>query len=168
MDQGFFCRIRGVDGVPQNCEVAARSPPLAAGRTDARNGPACVGFIDRSHLHRWASPRSRCVYFSRTRTHKWAGSEDRRSLPICSRNAETLGEPVLDLRWGQSASNRESPGFSRGELQFSNMLSIRENTELRKYGYAYFRILGSGRLLTYTIMCAVWPLLDLKVSEGVP
>jgi hypothetical protein len=22
MDQGFFCRIRGVDGVPQNCEVA--------------------------------------------------------------------------------------------------------------------------------------------------
>ena len=27
----------------QNCEVAARSPPLAAGRTDARNGLACVG-----------------------------------------------------------------------------------------------------------------------------
>src|SRR5262249_20984927 len=43
VDQGFFCRIRGVDGVPQNCEVAAKSPPLAAGRTDARNGPACVG-----------------------------------------------------------------------------------------------------------------------------
>src|SRR6516165_2432295 len=48
MDQGFFSRIRGVDGGLQNCEVAARSPPLAAGRTDARNGPACVGFIDRS------------------------------------------------------------------------------------------------------------------------
>ncbi len=29
MIQGFFCRIRGVDGVPQNCEVAVRSPPLA-------------------------------------------------------------------------------------------------------------------------------------------
>src|SRR6516225_4144787 len=43
MDQGFFCRIRGVDGVPQNCEVAAMSPLLAAGRTDARNGSACVG-----------------------------------------------------------------------------------------------------------------------------
>src|SRR6516165_4471 len=38
MDQGFFCRIRGVDGVAHNCEGAARSPPLAAGRTDARNG----------------------------------------------------------------------------------------------------------------------------------
>jgi hypothetical protein len=25
VNQGFFCRIRGVDGVPQNCEVAARS-----------------------------------------------------------------------------------------------------------------------------------------------
>src|ERR1700676_3508409 len=50
MDQGFFCRIRGVDGVPQNCEVAARSPPLAAGRTDARNGPAFVGHIDREGM----------------------------------------------------------------------------------------------------------------------
>jgi hypothetical protein len=47
-DQGFFCGIRGVDGVPQNCEVAARFPPLAAGRTDARKGPACAGFIARS------------------------------------------------------------------------------------------------------------------------
>jgi hypothetical protein len=36
MDLGFFCRIRGVDGLPQNCEVAARSPPLAAGRLDAQ------------------------------------------------------------------------------------------------------------------------------------
>ena len=34
--------------MPQNGEVAARSPPLAAGRTDARYGPACVGFIDRN------------------------------------------------------------------------------------------------------------------------
>src|SRR5260370_2155557 len=59
MDQGFFCRIRGIDGVPQNCEVAARSPPLAAGRTDARNGPACVGFIDRSE--RESYPRIECV-----------------------------------------------------------------------------------------------------------
>src|SRR5262249_354588 len=50
MDQGLFCRIRGADGVPQNCEVAARSPPLAARRTDTRNGPACVGFIDEWHL----------------------------------------------------------------------------------------------------------------------
>src|SRR5262249_2467924 len=47
MDQGFFWRILGVDGVPWNGEVAARSPPLAAGRTDARNGPAAVGSIDR-------------------------------------------------------------------------------------------------------------------------
>ncbi len=36
--------------MPQNCEVAARSPPLAAGRTDARNGPAPIGRIDRSNL----------------------------------------------------------------------------------------------------------------------
>jgi hypothetical protein len=50
MKQGFFRRIRGVDGVPQKNEVAARSPPLAAGRIDARNGPACVGFIDECHL----------------------------------------------------------------------------------------------------------------------
>ena len=34
--------------MPQNCEVAARSPPLAAGRTDARNGPARIGLVDRS------------------------------------------------------------------------------------------------------------------------
>src|SRR6516164_10186924 len=60
MDQGFFYRIRGVDGVPQNCEVAARSPPLAAGRTDARNGPACVGFIDRSE--RESHTRIECVF----------------------------------------------------------------------------------------------------------
>jgi hypothetical protein len=32
----LFCQIREVDGVPQNGEVAARSPPLAAARTDAR------------------------------------------------------------------------------------------------------------------------------------
>jgi hypothetical protein len=44
----IFFGIREVDGGPQNCEVAARSPPLAAGRTDARNGPARVDFIDRS------------------------------------------------------------------------------------------------------------------------
>ena len=52
MDQSFFWRIRGVDGVPQNCEVAARSPPLAAVRTDARNGPAGGGrydFLDGLH-----------------------------------------------------------------------------------------------------------------------
>jgi hypothetical protein len=48
LDQSFFCRIRGIDGVPQNGEIAARSPPLAAGRSDARNSPACVGFITRS------------------------------------------------------------------------------------------------------------------------
>jgi hypothetical protein len=48
LNQGFFCRIRAVDGVPQNCEVAARAPPLAAGRTDSRNGPACAGFIEDS------------------------------------------------------------------------------------------------------------------------
>jgi len=30
---------------------------------------------------------------------------------------ETLGEPVSDIRGKQSASNRESPGFSRGECQ---------------------------------------------------
>src|SRR5262245_478844 len=30
MDQGVFYRICRVDGMPQNCEVAARSPPLAA------------------------------------------------------------------------------------------------------------------------------------------
>jgi hypothetical protein len=47
MNQGFFCRIRGIDGVPQNCAVAAKSPPLAAGRTDARNGLARIGRIDR-------------------------------------------------------------------------------------------------------------------------
>src|SRR5262245_50500112 len=29
MDQGFFCRIRRVDGVPPNCEVAARIPSRA-------------------------------------------------------------------------------------------------------------------------------------------
>jgi hypothetical protein len=51
MDQGFFCRILGVDGVPQNGEVAARPPPLAAGRTAARNGLACVGHIDEWHLN---------------------------------------------------------------------------------------------------------------------
>src|SRR5260221_463791 len=59
MDQGFFCRIRGVDGVPQNCEVAARSTPLAARRTDARNGRMYVGFIDRSE--RESYPRIECV-----------------------------------------------------------------------------------------------------------
>src|SRR5262249_35823594 len=36
MDQGVFYRICRVDGMPQNCEVAARSPPLAASRTDAQ------------------------------------------------------------------------------------------------------------------------------------
>jgi len=45
--------------VPQNCEVAARSPALAAGRTDARSGPACVGFIDRSE--RESHTRIECV-----------------------------------------------------------------------------------------------------------
>ena len=34
--------------MPQNCEAAARFPPLAAGRTDVHNGRACVGCIDRS------------------------------------------------------------------------------------------------------------------------
>jgi hypothetical protein len=52
MDQGFFCRIREVDGVPQHGEVAASFPSLGAGRTDARNGPACVGFIDRCNERR--------------------------------------------------------------------------------------------------------------------
>jgi hypothetical protein len=46
----LFLAIGGVVGVPLNGEVAARSPTLAAGRTDARNGPACVGFIDQSNF----------------------------------------------------------------------------------------------------------------------
>ena len=36
--------------VPQNCEIAARSPPLAGGLTDARNGLSCVGCIDEWHV----------------------------------------------------------------------------------------------------------------------
>jgi hypothetical protein len=43
----FFCRIRGVDGVPQKVKLRRGLLLLAAGRTEARNGPACVGFIDR-------------------------------------------------------------------------------------------------------------------------
>ena len=39
------------------------------------------------------------------------------SWPRGTRTSETLGEPVSDLRWRQSALNRESPGFSRGECQ---------------------------------------------------
>jgi hypothetical protein len=42
----LFCRILGVDCLPSNSEVAARSPPLVVCRTDTRNGQACVGFID--------------------------------------------------------------------------------------------------------------------------
>src|SRR5437660_12825180 len=76
MDQGFFCRIRGVDGVPQNCEVAARSPPLAAGRTDARNGPACVGFIDRSEREPPRPPDATALCSTSTASYSQAtGSE---------------------------------------------------------------------------------------------
>ena len=39
------------------------------------------------------------------------------SWPRATRTSKTLGEPVSDLRWGQSASNRESPAFRRGEYQ---------------------------------------------------
>jgi hypothetical protein len=62
VDQGFFCGIRGVEGVPQNCEVAVKSPPLAAGQTDARNGPACIGFIDRG-IRQHLRCRDACGFF---------------------------------------------------------------------------------------------------------
>jgi hypothetical protein len=56
MDQGFFCRIRGVDGVPQNCEVAASFadfdnngfPDILIGRGDGT-------FIDVALLASWIS-----------------------------------------------------------------------------------------------------------------
>src|SRR5262249_40183636 len=44
-------------------KVAARSPSLAAGRTGARNGPACVGCIDR-----WAQANLRKLLRSDTRS----------------------------------------------------------------------------------------------------
>jgi len=49
MDQGFSTEFAEI-AAPQNCEVAARFPSLAAGQTDARNGLACVGCIDEWHL----------------------------------------------------------------------------------------------------------------------
>lgn len=103
MDQGFFCRIRGVDGVPQHCEVAARSPPRAAGRTDARNGPACVGFIDRSE--RESHTRIECVfplYIAMEKGERAAKADEIMRLAMhFSRTVHELvrpGEPVVALQ----------------------------------------------------------------------
>jgi hypothetical protein len=50
------------------------------------NEPGLEGSVDVTR-----GPTGRCVILGRSRTHEWAGSEDCRSLPICSRNAESAG-----------------------------------------------------------------------------
>jgi hypothetical protein len=61
MDQGFSTEFAEI-AAPQNCEVAARFPSLAAGQTDARNGLACVGCIDRGEQE--SHPRFECEFTS--------------------------------------------------------------------------------------------------------
>jgi hypothetical protein len=51
MEQGFFCRIRRVDGVPQNCEVAARSPPRAAVQQRDKGSLLWTIGDERAHRH---------------------------------------------------------------------------------------------------------------------
>ena len=60
MDQGFFCRIRGVDGVPQNSEVAEilKSSTAEAEDASASRRPAEVaaGAYAQQQTARLAAP----------------------------------------------------------------------------------------------------------------
>ena len=92
--------------MPQNCEVAARSPPLAAGRTDASNGPACVGFIDMVRKPMCPARTGPPHTAVRLRRSRGAAGQDDTTPGVPMRCASPVGEVTvpavtgLRLRYG--------------------------------------------------------------------